>query len=252
MPFRPIFADDPRYADTNPPDSDICKHCGKIFYAGGFLNTKTGAINWHKRWASDCACDGATEERAKRIREELRKKQIISERTKQCEVSNHISPNYGVYMRHRKRDFKTFETDEHNKAAYSAAVNFCRHFESLVPAGAYTKTRNGLFITGGCGTGKTHLAIAIVNGCEKPFSRIYLTAGDFFDKIIRSETADIKAIVKRVTLLVLDDLGKEMPSERTTSILFDVINTRYEASLPTVITSNYDIPSLIKRLSPTL
>lgn len=60
---------------------------------------------------------------------------------------------------------------------------------------------------------------------------------------------EIIKLYEKVDLLIIDDLGKEKPSEWGLEKLFTVINSRYENNLPVIITTNYDQNSLINRLS---
>ena len=53
----------------------------------------------------------------------------------------------------------------------------------------------------------------------------------------------------KVPLLIIDDLGKERPSEWTLEKLFTIINNRYENNLPVVITTNYNRDRLRERLA---
>ena len=49
-------------------------------------------------------------------------------------------------------------------------------------------------------------------------------------------------------MLIIDDLGKERPSEWTLEKLFTIINNRYENNLPVIITTNYNRDKLRERL----
>ena len=53
-----------------------------------------------------------------------------------------------------------------------------------------------------------------------------------------------------VPLLVIDDIGKEPPTEWAISTIYNIINGRYEAYLPTMVTTNYDTEALIERMTP--
>ena len=55
---------------------------------------------------------------------------------------------------------------------------------------------------------------------------------------------------RRADLLILDDVGSEKPTSASTGVLYSVINFRYDAMLPTVITSNYSLGRLADHLAP--
>ena len=53
--------------------------------------------------------------------------------------------------------------------------------------------------------------------------------------------------MKRMPLLVIDDLGKEKRSEWTDQIMYEVINARNGSNLPIVITTNLSPQEIIER-----
>ena len=57
-------------------------------------------------------------------------------------------------------------------------------------------------------------------------------------------------VYKTVPLLIIDDIGKEPPTEWAIATIYNIINGRYEACLPTIITTNYDTDALIQRMTP--
>ena len=107
----------------------------------------------------------------------------------------------------------------------------------------FDSSKNCLLFLGGVGTGKTHLAAAIANVLiERGIPTLFGTFVDHLQKIkdeFNNTTLDTYlSKMKTIPMLVIDDLGKERKSDWTQSILFDVINYRYEHMLPTIITSN--------------
>lgn len=50
-------------------------------------------------------------------------------------------------------------------------------------------------------------------------------------------------------LLVVDDLGKEVPSQWSLSKLFEIFDSRYASNRPTIVTAQFDTSSLAKRMS---
>ena len=50
--------------------------------------------------------------------------------------------------------------------------------------------------------------------------------------------------------MVGDGSGEEPPTEWAISTVYNIINGRYEAYLPTIVTTNYDTEALIDRMTP--
>lgn len=113
----------------------------------------------------------------------------------------------------------------------------------------------GLLLYGGTGTGKTHLAAAIVNarlarGSQAVFVTVPELLSDIRDTIGRNEdSSELLDIVKDVDLLVLDDMGTERMTAWVCEQLFSVINARLMRKKQTVVTTNYTPSELINRMA---
>jgi len=107
----------------------------------------------------------------------------------------------------------------------------------------------GLLLQGGCGTGKTHLAVAALQEIiqtDKPGKLLFCNFQDLVQEIQASFDPDSpvdKAEVLRprleTDLLVLDELGSQKPSNFVHDILYYVINSRYNNVRTTIFTTNY-------------
>lgn len=119
-----------------------------------------------------------------------------------------------------------------------------------------------LFFRGGTGLGKTFLATSIAKVvAENGFSVVYDTAASVFsryeqEKFGRGETTEgLRNEIKRIEtcdLLIIDDLGTEMPTSFITSALYNIINTRLITGRKTIITSNLTPKELTGRYSPAV
>ena len=70
-----------------------------------------------------------------------------------------------------------------------------------------------------------------------------------YDKREISE-GEILRVYETVPLLIIDDMGKEPPTDWGVSKIYAIINARYEGYKPTIVTSNYTDTELEKRLTP--
>ena len=57
-------------------------------------------------------------------------------------------------------------------------------------------------------------------------------------------TLELRAAGRHSGLVVLDDLGRENATDWTGELVYSVVNARYEAMLPTIVTSNRSIADL--------
>jgi len=163
----------------------------------------------------------------------------------------------GMGERFLRRTFDTFTVDDNNRKAHAAALEYVNNFDKMLPrADAPEPGKNGLFICGEPGTGKTHLAAAIANRLIRQGKPVVCaTMIDLLGRIKQSfayegEEARVLYLYKTVPLLVIDDIGKEPPTEWAVSTIYGIINARYEAYLPIIVTTNYDSDTLIKRMTP--
>jgi DNA replication protein DnaC len=114
-----------------------------------------------------------------------------------------------------------------------------------------------LVFVGEHGSGKTHLAAAIANHRrEKGDSVLFLVVADLLDHLRQSfnpqeaipNNHELFERVRTAPLLVLDDLGAQSQSPWADEKLYQLINFRYNARLPTVITTSMRTQEMDKRV----
>ncbi|MFO8009361.1 MAG: ATP-binding protein [Dehalococcoidia bacterium] len=119
--------------------------------------------------------------------------------------------------------------------------------------------RGWLVITGPSGCGKTHIAAAIANHCIDCGRPAFWTiVPDLLDHL-RATFAPNSDVtydelferVKNAPLLILDDLGTHSSTAWAEEKLFQVLNHRFNAELPTVVTT-IDLDTLDERLRTRL
>lgn len=128
---------------------------------------------------------------------------------------------------------------------------------------AYAREPKGwLVITGGYGCGKTHLAAAVANAQIAVGNRVlFVTVPDLLDYLRASfgpATSEEEGYndrfseVREAPLLILDDLGLESPTPWAVEKLYQILNYRYNAKLPTVVTTNCDLDEMEQRFRSRL
>jgi DNA replication protein DnaC len=139
-----------------------------------------------------------------------------------------------------------------------AQEQFGRAFQA---AGAFAADPQGwLVLSGPSGSGKTHLAAAIVNQRVRLGQpALYLTVPDLLDRIRASFSPDSGIPydeffdhVKNAPLLVLDDLGVQSATPWAREKLDQLLTSRFNAELPTVVVSIIPLEQLDDRLRTRL
>lgn len=118
-------------------------------------------------------------------------------------------------------------------------------------ATSFTKRSKSLLFMGNTGLGKTHLSLAIANVViNRGYSVIYGTAQNILRDLQNENfgrTDNLRYFENEILstdLLILDDLGTEFKNQFTVSCLYNIINSRLCAKLPTIISTNYTFEEL--------
>lgn len=114
-----------------------------------------------------------------------------------------------------------------------------------------------LVLHGENGCGKTHLAAAIANENIKAGKPVqFVVVPDFLDHLRSTFGPESKVSydqlfesVKTAPLLILDDFGEQSSTPWAQEKLYQVINHRYNAQLPTVVTTCLSLEEIARRFS---
>lgn len=123
----------------------------------------------------------------------------------------------------------------------------------------FTPNAGNLLFMGGTGLGKTFLSACIARAvADRGYSVVYETAGHLFSKLEQakfSPTEESRREAAKLTecdLLIVDDLGTEMPGQFVTAALYSLVNDRILAGKPMVISTNLNVDEMSRRYSPQI
>lgn len=146
----------------------------------------------------------------------------------------------------------------HFEVSHLRSNDFIEKMNTLLPPiweGKKPSLPSGLYLSGYVGSGKTLLAAIVINELifRHAIPAFFMKTTRSLERIrqtynIESESygqgAKIEDLLHKVPVLVLDDLGAQKDSSWTDETLYDIIDTRYEEGLFTIITSNKKLNDL--------
>lgn len=137
------------------------------------------------------------------------------------------------------------------RAIMEKTLSVCRTY-----AATFSLHSENLLFSGDTGLGKTFLSACISRVvADRGYSVAYESAGHLFSVLERArfsndEEARLEsAKYTACDLLILDDLGTEMPGQFITAALYSIINDRLLAGKPTVISTNLNTEEFARRYS---
>ena len=164
-----------------------------------------------------------------------------------------------------KESFSQFRLDyysDYTDSKYGASPrtimerNFqnCRRY-----AMTFSPNSGNLLFVGGTGLGKTFLSACIARAvADKGYSVVYETSGHLFanlEQAIFGGSEEARKESRKYTdcdLLILDDLGTEMPGQFVTAALYGLLNDRILYNKPMVVSTNLNVDEISRRYSPQI
>lgn len=192
----------------------ICPHCGKPQTPRVVpYQGKNYYMGFH-----NCNCPGAEAEREALKQMEERKAEIAAkkEHARRLELS-------GIPLIYR---------DAHADVdRYAAMID----------------AHKSIVFNGPVGVGKSHLASAIGVALIDRMTVRFTNGTQISASVFSNSGSELNFTT--CGLLILDDLGKEHMSEWMVSVLYRIINGRYERNLPVIVTTNYSYGSLAEHMT---
>ena len=134
-----------------------------------------------------------------------------------------------------------------------------RNFKRAQQYAANFGTGENLLFVGGTGLGKTFLSACVANAvADKGFSVAYESAPHLFGKLEKARfspdenSASEVAQLSACDLLIIDDLGTELPGSFVTAALYALVNDRLLAGKSMLISTNLNIDEIARRYSPQI
>ena len=207
------------YLDETP----ICEVCGGTGYLGSNM--------------CECLAELCRQEQKKEVSILTGGKESFSQ-FRLDYYSDYTDPKYGASPRTiMERNFQN-----------------CRRY-----AMTFSPNSGNLLFVGGTGLGKTFLSACIARAvADRGCSVVYETAGHLFSKLEQAKFGGSEEARKETRkymdcdLLILDDLGTEMPGQFVTAALYGLLNDRILYNKPMVISTNLNVDEISRRYSPQI
>ena len=136
------------------------------------------------------------------------------------------------------------------KNIYDKCVSYAQRFSMESPS---------MLFFGPTGVGKTHLSLGIARVVlEKGYSVLYDSIIDLLGAVEREhfgrskEDTDTLSLLLSADLLIMDDLGTEFDTSFNVSTVYNIINTRLNRRLPTIISTNLSFQEIRDRYAPRI
>lgn len=154
----------------------------------------------------------------------------------------------GIALRFHDCEFENYQTVNADAEKNLAACRrYVEKWDERMKAGT------GLVMVGNCGTGKNHLAISMAKAViRNHLARVEITDVMRIMRAVKNTWRNHSDVTEdrvlehyaSLDLLIIDEVGVQFGSPSELAILQEVINTRYESMLPTILISNLTLDQM--------
>lgn len=162
-------------------------------------------------------------------------------RRKEMEVVQKLKKESLMDDQIRDATFDTFQQTTQNARNLKLCRRYAEHFAEML------ERNQGLLFYGDVGTGKTFAAACIANYLLARRTSVVMTS---FVKLLNSMQSfkdDDEKLISRLNqakLLIIDDLGAERGSDFTLEKVYNIIDSRYRARKPVILTTNLGLKEM--------
>ncbi len=206
-------------------EQDGLVYCGSCHTAKQQFSEVGGIA---RKIPKNCTC------RQKEIDKERHRRQVL-------EHQRILSDLRGEAFEDKLLQNQTFEKEDGSLEHRKIGENYVKKFEKM------EEENIGLLLTGPVGTGKTYLASSIANALiEKEIPVKMTNFGIILNDMMNLEINKNKYIEKlnKNRLLIIDDFGMERDTPFATEHIFHIIDSRYRANKPIILTTNLSMAQL--------
>lgn len=139
----------------------------------------------------------------------------------------------------RESTFTSFRTTKHNGRNLRLCRRYVDGFSEMV------EKNQGLLFYGDVGTGKSYAAACIANELmDKKIPVVMTSFVKILELIQNSKGGEEEQYIRRMNrakLLIVDDLGAERSTDFALEKVYNIVDSRYRAKLPMVLTTNLSL-----------
>lgn len=165
-------------------------------------------------------------------------KEIVEER-KRMRIEN--LRKFGLYD--PLYETSRFENDDGRQ---ERAVGIAKKYVENFPK--FYEENIGLMFWGGVGTGKSFIAACIANALIDKLTPVIMSSVQDLVSDITEDYGENREYIlnhiKSVDLLILDDLGVERDTPYMLEHVYDIVNARYKAKKPLIVTTNLSMAQM--------
>lgn len=224
-----VFYQHPPLHEVLEPRAAVCPQHGEYVSKGTRFTIGRRMEIWSP--CEGCAADKAAQEReAAEVERQARAKAKMEE----------MIGAAAIPVRFIGRSFENYKADDPAQvAALTAAREYAESFQK------HSHTGESLILLGKAGTGKSHLASAILQAIMPAHCGMYTTAADLIDMVRETWRRDseksqgkVLQMLSAVPLLVIDEVGVQYGTESEQNTLFQILDRRYRDRKPVILMAN--------------